>query len=256
MLRRENVIANSSAMRMEGEIMKKRWSLSGAEQRRHDANLKRLMAGGVIPQEEMPSMDLVIEQIAGPTESFVNATPFGGYGIAVWVRVAARKTGIVICDCEIAPTGWKDDNIDLVLPEECSQSYIVPGGTVFSRDDVLNHRITDGCRLDSRRVLQGVVIGQSFASLPDRYTTGVQVDWELTFVDQVGNRYPLRAEVMAIRDTKEIKHERPPDHTGLFGPSIRSQKRPQSPSEKPTPESPAAISPSNAPRTKYLANIS
>ena len=203
--------------------MKKKSNLNRIEQRAHDANAKRLREMGVIPSEKKPTTELHIEQMGGPTESFIDAPPIGGYGIAVWVRIVALRSGIAICDFEITPQGWEDNGIHLVDVRERVPHYIVPGGTEFSKDMVLNDWISAGRRLEKGQVLEGVLIARSFASLPGWCSSGIEAEAELSFIDHFGNHHPLKVDLMVIRNTREIKRERPARFPGLYGPSTSGE---------------------------------
>jgi hypothetical protein len=202
--------------------MKKKLSLSNTQTQEYNANTKRLIAVGTIPPEEKPSAEsqmLTVEQTGGPTDSFVHASPVGGYGIAVWLRFVAVKSGISLCDFQVKPQRWSDTNIFLVDAAEGVLPYRALGGVEYPRTDVLNPWIASDRCLRHGQVLKGVVIAQSFASLPARYQSGISIDMELCFFDQFDNIYPLKVELMVIRDKRD---ERPRRSTGLFGPAVNA----------------------------------
>ena len=200
--------------------MRKKLSLSNTEQREYEANAKRLRAVGVVPPEEKPSPEaqmLTVEQTGGPTESVVHEPSAGGYGIAVWVRIVALKSEINLCDFQVKPKKWDDTGIFLVNATEGVSYYKTPGGVEYPKKDVLNRWISTSRSLRKRQTLEGVVIAQSFASLPAWCSSGIEVEAELSFIDQFGNRYPLQVDLMVIRDGKI--NSRPAHLPGLFGPS-------------------------------------
>jgi hypothetical protein len=202
--------------------MRKKLRLNNTEQQEHNANVKRLRAVSIIMSDEEPIPDaqlLILEQIGGPTGSFVHAPSVGGYGIAVWVRIVPLKSGISVCDCQVTPQEWDDTGICLVDATEGVPYYTVPGGVEYPEDEVLNHWMSGRRYLKNGQILQGVVIAQSFASLPARCCAGIEVEVELTFVDQFGNRYPLKVDLMVVRDKKNT--ERPTRHAGLYAPTSR-----------------------------------
>jgi hypothetical protein len=203
--------------------MKNKFTLSNTEEQEHNANTKRLIAAGVVPPQEKPSSEpqmLVVEQAGGPLDSFVHASSAGGYGIAVWVRIVALKSGISVCDCYVAPKEWNDTDISLMDATEGVPYYTVPGGVEYPKKDVLNRWISSTRSLKQGRTLEGVVIAQSFASLPAWCQSGISIDVELCFVDQFGNPYPLKVSLMVVRDAKRT--ERPRHSTGLYGPAVNA----------------------------------
>ncbi|HWY53225.1 MAG TPA: hypothetical protein VNZ03_02110 [Terriglobales bacterium] len=203
--------------------MKKKSSLSNTETQAYSANAKRLRAVGVIPPEEKPltgAQWLTVEQTGGPTESFVHTPPVGGYGIAVWVRIVALKSGINVCECQITPGRWDDTGIWLVEMPEGDSDYRVHGGVEYAKDAVLNHRIASKRPLTRGQILEGVVIAMSFASLPGWCHSGISVGAELCFFDQFDNTYPLKVDLRVMRDLK--RGERTRHSTGLFGPAVNA----------------------------------
>jgi hypothetical protein len=231
--------------------MREKLSLSNMEQQAYDVNAKRLMAAGVIPHEDKPSSErqmLTVEQTGGPSDSFVHAPSVGGYVIAVWVRIVALKSGISVCDCQITPQRWNGTHIFLGDITEGVPSYKALGGVEYPKTDVLNHWISSERSLKFGQILKGVVVAQSFASLPAWCYSGIRIGAELCFFDQFGNLYPLEVDLMVMRDTKRT--ERPRRHGGLYGPLAASESMHGPYGEKPDVGSRASISPKeNAPRT-------
>jgi len=201
--------------------MRKKFKLSNTEQQDYNANVNRLKAIGMtIPQEEKPSPEaqmLTVEQTGGPTESVVHEPPAGGYGIAVWVRIVALKSEINLCDCQVTPKNWDDAGIFLVNAAEGVPYFKTPAGVEYPKTAVLNDWILTTRPLRKRQTLEGVVIAQSFASLPVKCYAGTEDEVELCFIDQFGNRYPLQVDLMVIRDGKI--NSRPAHRPGLYAPS-------------------------------------
>ena len=205
--------------------MKKKLSLSNIEKQEYNANTKRLTAVGVIHPEEQPSPKAqmcTVEQTGGPTESVVHASSAGGYGIAVWVCIVALKSGISIRKCHVAPKEWDDTDISLMDATEGVPYYTTRGGVEYPKMDVLNRWISPPRSLRQGQILEGVVIAQSLASLPAWCQSGISIEAELCFVDQFDNIYPLKVELMVIRDLK--RSERPRRSTGLFGPAVNASR--------------------------------
>jgi hypothetical protein len=203
--------------------MKKKLSLSNTEKQEHNANAKRLMAAGVIPNEDEPSSEpkmLSVQQTGGPSESVVYAPSVGGYVIVVWVRIVALKSGINVCECQLMPQRWNDTKIFLVEATEGVPYYKAIGGIEYPKTDVLNHRISSKRSLRRSETLEGAIVAQSFGSLPTWCDNGVSIELELSFIDQFDNFYPLKVDLRVMRDMKRSEHPR--RSTGLFGPAVNA----------------------------------
>lgn len=215
--------------------MKKKLYLSSAEQQEHNANAIRLRTVGTIPQQENPSFKaqmLILEQTSGPTDSVIHEPLFGGYGIAIWVRIVALKSEVSLCDCQITPKQWDDTEIFLVSAVEGARYCKMPDGAEYPRNNVLNCWISSARPLRKRQVVEGVIIAQSFESLPEQCKTGTMVEVELSIIDQLGTRYPLRVELIVTRDqdlrscSTEVgkTNSRPAHYSGLYAPSATSKR--------------------------------
>jgi len=238
--------------------MRKKLSLTKTEQQAYDVNAKRLMAAGVIPFEDKPSYEaqmLTVVQTGGPLDNLVHAPSVGGCVIAVWVRIVALKSGISVCDCQVTPRKWDDPGIFLVEATEGVPYYKALGGVEYPRTKVLNHLIFSERSLRHGQILDGVVLAQSFTSLPTWCDSGMSVEAELCFFDQFVNTYPLKVDLRVMKDTKPIARPRP--NGGLYGPAAASESTHGFHGEKPELGGRAGISPKepNVPRAKGVVNI-
>jgi hypothetical protein len=71
--------------------------------------------------------------------------------------------------------------------------------------------------------LQVITVFRKVGSLPDGWTSGIEAEANLSFIDQLGNQHPLKVDLLVIRDTKNIKPERPAQFRGLYAPSTSSE---------------------------------
>jgi hypothetical protein len=237
--------------------MKKKLSLSNTEKQEYNANAKRLMAAGVIPNEDKPSSEpqmLTVEQTGGLSESFVHAPSVGGYAIVVWVRIVALESRINISDCQVTPQRWDDTGIHLVDLTEGFSNYKAIGEHEYPRTAVLNHWISSDRSLSHRQVLYGAVIAQSFRPLPAWCDNGISIGVELCFVDQCDNFYPLKVDLRVMRDPKRIG--RPRGYAGLYGRQAASESMHGIYGEKADLCGRASISPKepNVPRANLLVH--
>src|ERR1700688_1875563 len=201
----------------EEETMRKKSNLSNVEQRSYDYHFKRLVAAGTIPDEEKSVSEtpmLTVELIGCPSESVLLAPAIGGYGIAVWVRLVALKSEMGVCGCQVTPLAWDDNTIYLVDEVEDGSFYTTLGELEYPKAEVLNHRISGKCFLRRGRILEGVLLAQSFASPPTLRDGRTPIEVELCFFDQFDNQYPLRVDLMPIRLPKRIHSSR--HNAGLY----------------------------------------
>jgi hypothetical protein len=203
--------------------VRKKLILSKMETQEYDANVKRLMAAGVIPPIENPLRQtprLTLDRVGGPVDSFVYGLPTRGYGIVVWVRIVALKSGIKLSGCQVTPQRWDDADIDVLDAPEALRYYRAIGGAEYPKENVLNNWISSNRCLNIGKVLEGVVIAQSHRSLPAWCVNGISIEADLRLCDQLDNVYPLKVELRVMRDA-ECRVERP-RRTGLFGPAVNA----------------------------------
>lgn len=184
--------------------MKTKWNLSKSEQSAHSANSERLKSAGVaIGVENTASSESPLLRIDQSDYSFIYAGARKGIALALCVRVTVLKSGITICHCEITIPGWDDVNIFLVEPPKGSLSYKVFEWLDIGRDAVLNRIILSGRPLLCDRILDGIVIAQSFDSLPSQFQTGMRIGATISLADQSDNLYTSEVELIVER------HEQP-----------------------------------------------
>jgi hypothetical protein len=196
-------------------------SLSNKEQQEYNVTAKRLTAVGLLSPEEKPLPEariLSLEQTGNPVDSFVHATPAPGYGIVVWVRIVALKSGVNLSGCQVMPRRWEDNGLRLVDATEGVYSYAAIGGVEYPATTMLNPWISSNRSLRCGKVLEGLVMVRSPRSLPAWCVEGISIEVDLRFFDQFDNVYPLKVELRVMRDA-ERRVERP-RRTGLFGPAV------------------------------------
>lgn len=195
--------------------MKTKWNLNKSEQMVHSANLERLKSGGVaIGVEETASSESPLLGIEQSDYSFIHAGTRKGIAFEICLRLIALKPGVTLRDgCEITIPGCDDLTISLVpLPEGCL-SYKALWGINIERGAVLNHLFFDGRPLPCDRIFDGILVAQSFGSLPTYFQTGT-IDAEICLFDQLDNPYTSKVEFIVTRYAPECARK----GDGLFGP--------------------------------------
>jgi hypothetical protein len=136
---------------------------------------------------------LRIEQ-SGNSE--LHAGTLGGIVLAMRVCLMPLKSGIIICDYDIAIPGC-DAEFFLTEPPEGSRSY-----RAFPRlelefelegTSVLNHRILRSLPID--RQFDGFLLAQSFDRLPRQFQRGMLITAEIVLFDQRGNLYNSKVQL-------------------------------------------------------------
>jgi hypothetical protein len=134
---------------------------------------------------------LVVRQQGGVAESQAkDLLALGGTGYIVGLSVGCDLPAITISHWELEPP-WNDPQILwLTDPYESVPSrevYSLPGIShdEFSREIVINHRR----HLKRGQLVEGLLLGCSLTSIPDRYRHGQLVEMKLVLVDHVERRY-------------------------------------------------------------------
>jgi hypothetical protein len=181
--------------------VKTKWNLTKSEQRAHSANSERLKSGGVaIGVEDTASSELPLLRIEQSEYSFIYAGARKSIALAVCVRLIALKSGITLLDnCEITIPGCDDLNFFWVPPPEGSLPYKAFEWLHLESGAVLNHLIFNGRPLPHGRTFDGILVGESFDSLPSQFQTGMNIDAEICLVDQLDNPYKLVVELRVER---------------------------------------------------------
>jgi hypothetical protein len=197
--------------------VKTKWNLTKSEQRAHSANSERLKSGGVaIGVENTASSESPLLRIDQSEYSFIYAGARKGIALALCVRLTVLQSGITICHCEITIPGWDDGNIFLVPPPEGSLHYKAFEWLDLERGAVLNDLLFSGRPLPCDRNLDGILVAQSFDSLPSRFQTGMNIDAKICLADQSDKPYTSVVELRVERYAQGGEHAKKGD--GLYAP--------------------------------------
>lgn len=185
--------------------MTKKQNLTKSERRIHSANIERLKSAGLtvgVDNKILPDTPrLRIEQSEIST---IYAGTREGIALELCSRFTAFKPwttsrySITIAGC--------DAHIFLAEAPKGHPFYDVFGWLEEPREAVLNHRILSGRPLPTDRCLDGILVAQSFGSLPRRLDTGMPLSVRLLFRDHLGNA--STAEIRAILTWQEQSEAR------------------------------------------------
>lgn len=160
-----------------------------------------------------------------------------GTGYMLDLEIASNVRGLLVVRYFTLELPWEAPQFSW-LPDPAESGtkkdpYVIPGtgGLEFPRKLVINHRTSAQGRLRRRDILDGLLLGMSFESIPDCFRHGAMVDATLCIVDQLERRYPSKITLWVDRSAKRLP---------------RSPKRPRKPLfeevDHPIREGPAKVS--------------
>ena len=175
--------------------------LNQGEEAEYRRCLQEMQAEGIdvgdldpAPEHTSP-LDIIV---VGGLASFIFNLPSGLAGYAIRVRLVARKSGLIMPDCEIATKF--DDQIE---PESFDQRLplCTLGQCRYPTAEVLNDRFPltfhrRGC------MIEAMILATGLEPIPKEYLQGMTVPSRLTFWDQFGNEIGIEAELYVDRSTK------------------------------------------------------
>lgn len=166
--------------------------LSRTEVREYRRCLREMRAEGIdinSPDdslEDVPALDITV---VGGLASLIFNLPSGRAGYAIWLRLVARRSGLILPEpCEISTKF--DDQIVF----ECFN----PGGPIsqlgqcsYLEEEVLNDRFP--LRFHRGHPIEGVILATGLKPIPQEYVQGMTVPLKLTFwISSETNSAPSR----------------------------------------------------------------
>jgi hypothetical protein len=178
--------------------------LSRAEEARYLAAAQQLQAaelGCEIPGawlENSRALDIMVNP---PHENFLRELRYGQVGYAVFVRLIARRGGLILEDFLIA-SGWDSDLIPLRAKEK--DLYCFTPSFDFVWDEVLNHRIENRLRFHHRGdMAEGWLLAIGHKPIPDKYRNWMSAPFDVTFADQFGDNHLVSGEACVERSARQ-----------------------------------------------------
>jgi hypothetical protein len=174
--------------------------LSRTEAREYGRCLRELRAEGIdvnCPDDSLDDVPALDITVVGGLASLIFNLPSGRAGYAIWLRLVARRSGLILPEqCEI--TTKFDDQIVF----ECFD----PGGPIsqlgqcsYLKAEVLNDRFP--LRVHRRDLIEGVILATGLKPIPQEYVQGMTVPLQLTFWDQFGDEFSAEAMLSVDRST-------------------------------------------------------
>jgi hypothetical protein len=141
-----------------------------------------------------PALDITV---VGGVASLIFNLRSGLAGYAIWLRLIARRSGLVLLEqCEM--TTKFDDQIEL-------ESFDL-GGPVcqlgqcqYQKSEVLNDRFP--LRFHRGHLIEGVILATGLEPIPQEYVQGMTVPLKLTLWDQFGNEFGVESKLSVDRST-------------------------------------------------------
>jgi hypothetical protein len=197
-------------------------SLNRAELPRYLSVAQQLYAAGCdieIPAEWQKYSSALDIHLAAPEENIVRQLPTGGVGYAVWARLIAQRSGLILQNFGLA-AAWDPDLIPLSPGKE--GLYVFARGFDFAWEEVLNHRIEKPLRFHHRGYLaEGWLLAVGQEPIPDTYRHGMAERLEVRLTDQFGGDHFAQAGAFIERSAhKRAPALRPVKFPGLFEPLV------------------------------------
>jgi hypothetical protein len=172
--------------------------LSSSEEAEYFRCLREMRDEGVSVSEDFSESgpDFHISVIGG-LETLIFNLPGGLAGYAIWLRIVARKSGLIWLECEILTEF--DDQIVL----ECFEPggpYCQVGQSCYLKEEVLNDRFP--LRFHRRGdMIVGVIMATGLKPIPAKYFQGMMVPFILSLWDPFGNKTSISSTLSADRST-------------------------------------------------------
>ena len=144
-------------------------------------------------REHVPDLDVTV--VGGPATLIFNL-PGGLAGYAIWLRLVALKSGLILPEeCQIT-TEFGDQ----IVLESFSRRFPLCklGQCEFRPEEVLNDRFP--LKFHRRgHMIEGVILATGLEPIPKQYLQRMRVPFKLAFEDQFGNEISTEAELSVDR---------------------------------------------------------
>ena len=174
--------------------------LSRSEEAEYHRCLREMRAEGIDVNspddspEHVPALDITV---VGGLVSLIFNLPSGLAGYAIWLRLVARRSGLILSDCEI--TTKSDDQIVLECFDLGGPDCRL-GQCRHHKSEVLNDRFP---LIFHRRgqMVEGVILATGLKPIPKEYVQGMTVPFQLTVWDQFRNEINVESKLSVDRST-------------------------------------------------------
>jgi hypothetical protein len=174
--------------------------LSRGEEAEYRRCLQEMHNEGVdveVPDDSPEHLTALDIMVVGGLASLIFNLPSGRAGYAIWLRLVARRCGLILPEpCEI--TTKFDDQIVF----ECFDS----GGPIsrlgqcsYLQQEVLNDRFP--LRFHRGHLIEGVILATGLKPIPKEYVQGMAMPFQLTVWDQFGNEITVESRLSVDRST-------------------------------------------------------
>jgi hypothetical protein len=181
----------------------RRTQLNREQKARYLAGVQDLRAAGLeceVPNELQQSSRSFDIFAAPPSENILCELPSGVTAYAIWVRLLARVSNLILESVTIE-SAWDPESITLWRNQR--GLYRVGQAISLTEEDVLNHRIENGLHLHSPGdIAEGWVVASGFRPIPDKYRSWMITRLSLTFTDQFGHDHSVQAEATLQRGAR------------------------------------------------------
>ena len=174
--------------------------LSRTEEEEYHRCLQEMQAEGIavdIPKQTAEHASALDIMVVGGLATLIFNLRDGRAGYAIWLRLVARKSGLIVSECEIST---KFD--DQIVLESFDQRFplCTLGQCRYPRAEVLNDLFP--LRFHRRGYMfEGVILATGLEPIPKKYLQGMTLPVKLAFGDQFGGEFNAETELYVDRST-------------------------------------------------------
>ena len=182
-----------------------RWELTAREHVEYSLRTEQLVAIGFdvqVPQRLSPAPDVDLE--IGYAPDFLNIV----FDLAPWrvvlvtgIKLVARRSGIYINDDVQITLPWGGHDFELwSVGDEEDRPCRLFRELCIDRNQVLNHRLEGGIRLQRGEVITGLLVAVALRTqVPSQHAHGALVKTSITFRDSLGTPFSAAGAVHVDR---------------------------------------------------------
>lgn len=198
-----------------------RWELTARAQLEHIARVEQLHDMGVdvkMPKLQCSDPDVDFEIGHGPNFCNIvfNSSP-SRIVLVTGARIVPRRSGIYLDDNIRVRLPWEGTEFELWYTDGVRpRPYRVVPGLTLDWENVLNHQLEEGIRLQRGKVLTGTLLLVAYeAQLPKEYRQGELINVRVALIDSLGTELAAEGTVHVDR-RREVTQQPQPRKENLF----------------------------------------
>ena len=186
----------------------RRWTLTRSEEAQYRRITERMRAAGaeLDPSAFAAHESRWITLKVCSEDSYVRATPTSCVFV-LYVRIVGLVPKVILQDFDLSSPAWPLNAYILGDPSVSNSNckFYQPQGEKFHRTEILNHRVEGEGRLGRGDVMQGLLLAESFDSVPSKYTDHSFMPLCLSIVNQFDDVHKFKFEIQVERIPARIQ---------------------------------------------------